>query len=70
MNVLPLEKKIQVLSALVEGTAIRASKKIENLEYAVSLHSMYYNFYGPHKTLNPRAVDVTPAMAAEVTNRR
>ena len=27
------------------------SKKIENLEHAVALHFMYYNFARPHKTL-------------------
>ncbi len=44
------------------------SKKIENLEYAVALHFMYYNFARPHKTLaNP--YPRTPAMAAGVTNR-
>ena len=43
------------------------SKKIENLEHAVALHFMYYNFARPHKTLSnpyPR----TPAMAAGVAN--
>lgn len=41
------------------------SKKIENLEYAVALHFMYYNFARPHKTLaNP--YPTTPAMAAGV----
>ena len=35
------------------------SKKIENLEYAVALHFMYYNFARVHKTLR-----VTPAMEA------
>jgi hypothetical protein len=39
------------------------SKKIENLEYAVALHFMYYNFARVHKTLtNP--YPKTPAMAA------
>jgi len=43
------------------------SKKIENLEYAVALHFMYYNFARPHKTLtNP--YPKTPAMAAGITN--
>ena len=46
------------------------SKKIENLEYAVALHFMYYNFCRPHKTLNPKAVGITPAMAAGVSNTR
>ena len=43
------------------------SKKIENLEYAVGLHFMYYNFARPHKTLTnpyPR----TPAMAVGLSN--
>ena len=44
------------------------SKKIENLEYAVALHFMYYNFARPHKTLaNP--YPRTPAMAAGIANR-
>jgi IS1 family transposase len=43
------------------------SKKIENLEYAVALHFMYYNFARPHKTLaNP--YPRTPAMAARIDN--
>ncbi|MEK7544138.1 MAG: IS1 family transposase [Patescibacteria group bacterium] len=46
------------------------SKKIENLEHAVALHLMYYNFCRPHKTLNPvRSLGKTPAMAAGVTDR-
>lgn len=47
------------------------SKKIENLEAAVALHFMYYNFCRPHKTLNlKRNLNITPAMAAEITNDR
>jgi hypothetical protein len=43
------------------------SKKIENLEYAVALHFMYYNFARPHKTLtNP--YPKTPAMATGIAN--
>jgi IS1 family transposase len=43
------------------------SKKIENLEYAVALHFMYYNFARPHKTLaNP--YPRTPAMASGIAN--
>lgn len=40
------------------------SKKIQNLEYAVALHFMYYNFCRIHQTTR-----ITPAMAAGVTNR-
>ncbi len=40
------------------------SKKIENLEYAVALHLMYYNFVRIHKILR-----MTPAMAAGVTTK-
>jgi len=40
------------------------SKKVENLEHAVVLHFMYYNFCRIHQTLR-----MTPAMAAGVTNR-
>jgi len=39
------------------------SKKIENLEHAVALHFMHYNFCRIHQTLR-----TTPAMAAGVTN--
>jgi len=39
------------------------SKKIENLEAAVALHFMNYNFVRPHQTLR-----VTPAMKARVAN--
>jgi len=39
------------------------SKKIENLEYAVALHFMHYNFARIHKTLR-----VTPAMAAGISD--
>jgi IS1 family transposase/lambda repressor-like predicted transcriptional regulator len=40
------------------------SKKIENLEHAVALHFMHYNFCRIRQTLR-----VTPAMEAKVTNR-
>lgn len=40
------------------------SKKIENLEHAVALHFMYYNFARIHKTLR-----VTPAMEAGISER-
>jgi hypothetical protein len=39
------------------------SKKLQNLEFAVALHFMHYNFVRIHKTLR-----VTPAMAAGVDN--
>jgi len=39
------------------------SKKLENLEHAVALHFMYYNFGRLHKTLR-----VTPAMEAGVSD--
>jgi IS1 family transposase len=39
------------------------SKKIDNLEAAVALHFMYYNFCRIHKTLR-----VTPAMEAGITD--
>jgi IS1 family transposase len=46
------------------------SKKVQNLEAAVALHFMYYNFVRPHKTLNlERNLNMTPSMAAGVTNR-
>ncbi len=40
------------------------SKKVENLEYSIALHFMYYNFCRIHKSLG-----ITPAMAAGVTNK-
>jgi IS1 family transposase len=39
------------------------SKKVENLEYAIALHFMNYNFCRIHQTLR-----VTPAMEAKVTD--
>lgn len=39
------------------------SKKVENLEHAVSLHFMHYNFARIHKTLR-----VTPAMEASISD--
>jgi IS1 family transposase len=43
------------------------SKKIENLEYAIALHFMYYNFARPHKTLTS-PYPKTPAMVAGISN--
>lgn len=40
------------------------SKKVENHAYAAALHMMNYNFVRLHRTLR-----VTPAMAANVTDR-
>ena len=40
------------------------SKKLENLQAAVALHFVHYNLVRVHKTLR-----VTPAMAANVTDR-
>jgi hypothetical protein len=39
------------------------SKKVENLEHAVALHFMYYNFARIHQKLR-----VTPAMEAGVAD--
>lgn len=39
------------------------SKKVDNLNYAVALHFMYYNFGRIHKTLH-----ITPAMEAGLTD--
>jgi IS1 family transposase len=45
------------------------SKKVENLEHAVSLHTMHYNFCRPHQTLTKNSGrKMTPAMAAGVAN--
>jgi len=40
------------------------SKKVENHAHAVALHFMYYNFVRIHQSLK-----ITPAMAAQVTDR-
>ncbi len=40
------------------------SKKVENLQHALALHFMYYNFCRVHKTLS-----MTPAMAAGLADR-
>lgn len=40
------------------------SKKVENLEAAVALHFAHYNFIRLHRSLR-----ITPAMAADVTDR-
>ncbi len=40
------------------------SKKVENLDHAVSLHYMHYNYVRLHQ-----AHRLTPAMAAGVTDR-
>lgn len=40
------------------------SKRVQNLEYAVALHFMYYNFCRIHQSLR-----VTPAMACGVTDK-
>jgi IS1 family transposase len=46
------------------------SKKLENLEHAVALHFMQYNFARPHATLTKanRGIHTTPAMAAGVAD--
>jgi hypothetical protein len=43
------------------------SKKIENLEHAVALHFMHYNFARPHKTLSA-PYPITPAMAVGISD--
>ena len=46
------------------------SKKVQNLEAAVALHFMHYNFVRPHGTLNlEKNICMTPAMAAGVAVR-
>jgi IS1 family transposase len=40
------------------------SKKVENMEYAIALHFMHYNFCRIHQTLR-----ITPAMAAGIADR-
>jgi hypothetical protein len=45
------------------------SKKLENLEAAVALYFMDYNFIRPHQTLTAQAGQkTTPAMAAGVAD--
>lgn len=77
MNVLPREKQIQVISALIERQnltlrmSIRRltrltnafSKSLDNLKAATALHFAYYNLCRIHKTLR-----ITPAMAAGVVD--
>lgn len=47
------------------------SKKIQNLEYALALHFMHYNFCRPHEALNKeRSLGITPAMAAGVADHQ
>ena len=41
------------------------SKKLENLEHAVALHFMYYNFCRKHQTLKQ-----TPAQAAGLADHQ
>jgi hypothetical protein len=41
------------------------SKKVQNLEHAISLHFMHYNFARRHMSLQ----GATPAMAAGLTER-
>lgn len=43
------------------------SKKVQNLDAAVALHFMHYNYARPHKTLSKKS-PTTPAMAAGVTD--
>ena len=74
MNRLPIEKHISTSFVERQNLTMRSmrrftrltngfSKKIENLEHAVALHFMYYNFGRIHKTLR-----VTPAMEAKVSD--
>lgn len=46
------------------------SKKLANLEAAVALHFMHYNFVRPHRTLTKaaRGFKTTPAMAAGIAD--
>jgi IS1 family transposase len=44
------------------------SKKVENHEHAVSLHTMHSNFCRPHETLSANGVKRTPAMEAGLTD--
>jgi hypothetical protein len=41
------------------------SKKVENLEHAMALHYMFYNFARPHKSLGNMT---TPAMAVGISD--
>ena len=75
MNRLSTSKRIQVVSALVEGVSITATcrltgvskhlvlKLLENHGHAVALYFMHNNFCRVHKTLR-----VTPAMEAGLTH--
>lgn len=58
-NNLTMQMSMRRFTRLTNGL----SKKIENLQTAVALHFMYYNFARIHKTLR-----VTPAMEAGVSD--
>ena len=55
---------IRTLQRRFTRLALGFSKKLENLKAAVTLHFAYYNFCWIPQTLR-----ITPAMAAQVTNR-
>ena len=47
------------------------SKKVQNLEYAMALHFMYYNFCRSQQKKNKnRALGITPAMAAGLADHQ
>jgi hypothetical protein len=55
MNKLPLEKRIQVLNLLVEGSSMRSISRI-----CEALYTVWYNYVRQHKSLK----GLSPAMAA------
>jgi hypothetical protein len=59
MNRLTIEKRTQVISALVEGNSLGSVVRMTG----VALHYMWYNFARVHKTLR-----VTPAVEAGIAD--
>src|SRR5881296_3150037 len=77
MNKLSTARRTAIIASLVEGNSTMRmgmrrftrltnafSKKLENLQHALALHYVHYNFVRIHKTLR-----CTPAMEAGIADR-
>ncbi|MDF2774752.1 MAG: transposase [Geminicoccaceae bacterium] len=64
---LPMRMSMRLFTRLTNAF----SKKLDNHMHAISLHFMYYNYCRPHATLTKanRGIHMTPAMAAQLTDR-